>query len=63
MTKDQVVGGVIDAAKAAPPVTLSWAWLAGWNLNEILVAVTIAYTVILLVHRMWHWTTPPTGKK
>lgn len=63
MTKEQAIGGAIDVAKATPPVAVSGAWLAGLSPNEWLVAVTIAYTVVLLVHRMWHWKIPPTGKK
>lgn len=57
-----MAGGVLDAVKAAPPVAVSVAWLGGLTPNEWLVATTIAYTVVMLVHRLWHWNKPPAGK-
>lgn len=62
MVKEQVVGLAQDAGKASPPTAAVVAYLAGYTLADWLVVVTIAYTVLMFVHRVWHWRTPPKGK-
>jgi len=52
-----------EAIKASPPVGMTLAWFAGLPLEKWLVLVTIAYTVVLIAHRLWHWRHPPKGGK
>lgn len=62
MTKDQVLGHAKDAATATPPIGVVMADLAGIPVEKWLVIATLFYTVIVILHRIWHWTTPPKGK-
>lgn len=42
------------ASKAAPPVTVSIATLAGIQVSEILLWATLVYTLLMIGHKMWH---------
>ena len=41
------------ASKAAPPVTVSIATLAGIQVSEILLWATLVYTLLMIGHKMW----------
>ena len=41
------------ASKAAPPVTVSIATLAGIQVSEILLWATLVYTVLMIGHKLW----------
>ena len=40
-------------SKAAPPVTVSIATLAGIPVSEILLWATLIYTLLMIGHKMW----------
>lgn len=59
--------GAVVVAKAAPPVTVSIATLAGYSVSELLVLATLIYTVIMITHKLYtiaveirdrHWSGP-----
>lgn len=59
--------GAVVVAKTAPPVTVSIATLAGYNVSELLVWATLIYTVIMIAHKLYtivvevrgrHWGGP-----
>lgn len=41
------------ASKAAPPVTVSIATLAGIQVSEILLWATLVYTLLMIGHKVW----------
>ena len=41
------------ASKAAPPVTVSIATLAGIQVSEILLWATLVYTLLMIGHKLW----------
>ena len=41
------------ASKAAPPVTVSIATLAGVQVSELLLWATLVYTVLMIGHKAW----------
>ena len=41
------------AGKAAPPLAVSGAAIAGLSLQDWMYATTIAYTVLLIAHLIW----------
>ncbi len=41
------------AAKAAPPVTVSIATLAGYEVSELLMWATLIYTLLLIIHKLY----------
>lgn len=43
------------AAKAAPPVSVSVAHISGMTPSDILVWMTIAYTVLMFSHKAWQF--------
>jgi hypothetical protein len=43
------------AAKAAPPVVVSGATIAGVGVNEIVLWLTAVYLVIQIAHLAWKW--------
>lgn len=45
--------GAAIAAKATPPVTVSLATLAGYNVSELLVWATLIYTLLLIGHKLY----------
>ena len=61
--KEHAIGVAQDFGKALPPVAAIVAEpLTGITLSDVLVALTIAYTFVILVHRLIHWKDPPKGK-
>lgn len=55
MLKDGALASeiAISATKAAPPVGVTgWAFLGG-HLNEIVAALTIIYTLLLISEKVW----------
>lgn len=62
MTKDQMLGAAKEAAVGTPPVAAVIAYLGGVTIEKWLVAATLAYTLIAIAHRLWHWNKPPAGK-
>lgn len=63
MNHQQLAGLASDAAKAAPPITVTGAAFAGVGLSDVVLVLTIIYTAALLFHRIVHWRTPPGGGK
>lgn len=41
------------AAKAAPPVSVSLATVAGYQVSEILLWATLVYTVLMIGHKLY----------
>ncbi|NDD53721.1 holin [bacterium] len=41
------------AAKAAPPVSVSIASVAGYQISEILLWATLVYTLIMIGHKLY----------
>lgn len=44
---------VAIAAKAAPPVSVSIASVAGYQVSEILLWATLIYTVLMIGHKLY----------
>ena len=47
----ETVAGV--AAKAAPPVSVSLATVAGIQVSEILLWATLVYTIVMIGHKLY----------
>lgn len=47
-----VESGVAIVAKSAPPVTVSLATVAGYQVSEILLWATLIYTVLMIGHKL-----------
>lgn len=45
--------GMAIAAKAAPPVSVSLASVAGYQVSEILLWATLIYTVLMIGHKLF----------
>ena len=45
--------GIAIAAKAAPPVSVSIASVAGYQVSEILLWATLIYTVLMIGHKIY----------
>lgn len=41
---------VNELATAAPPIAVSAAHFAGWQLSDVTLTVTLVYTVLMLLH-------------
>lgn len=41
------------AAKAAPPVSISIATVAGYQVSELLLWATLVYTVLMIGHKLY----------
>lgn len=56
MTKENAIDAgvtaVMKAAPVAPPVTVSLAHVAGYPVADIVLWVTLIYTVFLLIHKI-----------
>jgi hypothetical protein len=52
MTNDHETGAAI-AAKSALPVGISLATVMGYQVSDILMWMTLIYTVLLIVHKIW----------
>lgn len=44
-----------ESVLAAPPVIVSAASLFGYSMSDLVFMTTLAYTVLLFVHRIWKW--------
>ncbi len=52
-TQHTVESGAAIVAKATPPVTVSLATVAGYQVSEILLWATLIYTVMMIGHKLW----------
>lgn len=51
------------AAKAAPPVAVVGAHVAGITVPEAIQIATLVYVVLMIIHKLWHmWKEWRTGK-
>lgn len=48
-----VESGAAIVAKATPPVTVSLATVAGYQVSEILLWATLIYTVMMIGHKLY----------
>jgi len=46
-------GAAALIAKAAPPVTISLATVAGYQVSELVLWATLIYTVLMIGHKMY----------
>lgn len=46
-------GAAAIAAKVAPPVTVSLATVAGYQVSEVLIWATLIYTVLMILHKLY----------
>jgi hypothetical protein len=46
-------GAAAIVAKVAPPVTVSLATVAGYQVSEILIWATLIYTVLMICHKCY----------
>lgn len=52
-TTQTIDTGATLMAKATPPVTVSLATLAGYNVSELLLWATLIYTVLMIGHKLY----------
>ena len=52
-THQAAESGIAIAAKAAPPVSVSIASVAGYQVSEILLWATLIYTVLMISHKIY----------
>lgn len=53
MSQQTAETGMGIAAKAAPPVSVSLATVAGYQVSEILLWCTLVYTVLMIGHKLY----------
>lgn len=53
MSQHTAETGASIAAKAAPPVSVSLATVAGVQVSEILLWATLVYTVLMIGHKLY----------
>ena len=54
MTNEHTTEGAAALiAKAAPPVTVSLATVAGYQVSEVLIWATLIYTVLMICHKCY----------
>ena len=46
-------GATAIVAKVAPPVTISLATVAGYQVSEVLLWATLIYTVLMILHKLY----------
>ena len=46
-------GAAAIVAKVAPPVTVSLATVAGYQVSEVLLWATLIYTVLMILHKIY----------
>ena len=46
-------GATAIVAKVAPPVTVSLATVAGYQVSEVLLWATLIYTVLMILHKLY----------
>lgn len=52
-TNHTIDTGATLMAKATPPVTVSLATLAGYNVSELLLWATLIYTLLMIGHKLY----------
>ena len=52
-TQHATESGIVLVAKAAPPVSVSIASVAGYQVSEILLWATLIYTVLMICHKIY----------
>jgi hypothetical protein len=52
-THQAAESGMALVAKAAPPVSVSIATVAGYQISEVLLWATLVYTVLMICHKMY----------
>jgi hypothetical protein len=52
-TQHATESGAALAAKAAPPVSVSIASVAGYDVSELLLWATLIYTVLMIFHKIY----------
>ena len=53
-TENHATDGVTTiAAKVAPPVTVSIATVAGYQVSELVLWATLIYTVLMILHKLY----------
>jgi hypothetical protein len=54
MTTENTTEGIsVIAAKVAPPVGVSLATVAGFQVSEVLIWATLIYTVLMICHKLY----------
>ena len=54
MANDQATEGIAAiAVKVAPPVTVSLATVAGYQVSELVLWATLIYTVLMILHKLY----------
>jgi hypothetical protein len=54
MTTESTTEGIsVIAAKVAPPVGVSLATVAGYQVSEVLIWATLIYTVLMICHKCY----------
>ena len=46
-------GAAAIVAKVAPPVTVSLATVAGYQVSEVLLWATLIYTILMIFHKLY----------
>jgi hypothetical protein len=52
-THQAAESGVALVAKAAPPVSVSIASVAGYQISEVLLWATLIYTILMIGHKLY----------
>lgn len=55
--------GSAVVAKTAPPISVSLASFAGYQVNEILLWATLIYTILMIGHKLYSIVVDVFGKK
>ena len=63
LTMQQKADLTAEAAKAAPPVTVAGATLAGVTVNELILWATLLYLVLQIAFLLYRWGRLHFGKK
>jgi hypothetical protein len=52
-THQAAESGMALVAKAAPPVSVSIASVAGYQISEVLLWATLVYTILMICHKLY----------
>lgn len=63
LTMQQKSDLVSEAAKAAPPVTVAGATIAGMQINDLILWATLIYLVLQIAFLLYRWHKMHTGDK
>lgn len=63
LTVQQKADLVSETAKAAPPVTVAGATVAGVEVNELILWATLVYLVLQIAFLLYRWGRIHFGKK